>query len=179
MRGPVGQTVVPISSFTGVVMRKMIIVAALIALASATGETLQAQGNPGGRRGGMGMRGGPGGMMDAELLKGITLNDAQKAKLEQIREAERSQMQAQGGRGGGRAEMDSIRAARERGDTALAQKLMAQQRAQMETRRDAQITAIRGILTADQLPQFDANVAELKKRAAEGRGRRGGPPRIR
>jgi len=115
-------------------------------------------------------------MMDAELLKGITLSDAQKAKLEQIREAERAKMQAEGGRGGGRAEMDSIRAARQRGDTALAQKLMAEQRAKMDVRRDTQITAIRGILTADQLPQFDANVAELKKRAAEGRGRRGGPP---
>ena len=152
-------------------MRKMMMVAALVAMASGT--ALHAQGNPG-RRGGMGMRGG--GMMDAELLKGITLNDAQKAKLEQIREAERAKMQAEGGRGGGRAEMDSIRAARERGDTALAQQLMAKQRAQMEARRETQITAIRGILTADQLPQFDANVAELKKRAAEGRGRRGGPP---
>ena len=155
-------------------MRKMMMVAALAAVASAT--ALHAQGNPGGRRGGMGMRGAGPGMMDQMLLKGITLSDAQKAKLEQIREAERSKMQAQGGRGGGRAEMDSIRAARERGDTALAQKLMAQQRAQMEARRDSQITAIRGILTADQLPQFDANVAEMKKRAAEGRGRRGGPP---
>ena len=152
-------------------MRKMMMVAALVAMASGT--ALHAQGNPG-RRGGMGMRGG--GMMDAELLKGITLNDGQKAKLEQIREAERAKMQAEGGRGGGRAEMDSIRAARERGDTALAQQLMAKQRAQMEARRETQITAIRGILTADQLPQFDANVAELKKRAAEGRGRRGGPP---
>ena len=155
-------------------MRKMMMVAALAAVASAT--ALHAQGNPGGRRGGMGMRGAGPGMMDQALLKGITLNDAQKAKLEQIREAERAKMQAEGGRGGGRAEMDSIRAARERGDTALAQKLMAQQRAQMEARRDSQITAIRGILTADQLPQFDANVADLKKRAAEGRGRRGGPP---
>jgi Spy/CpxP family protein refolding chaperone len=152
-------------------MRKMMMVAAFAAMASGT--ALHAQGNPG-RRGGMGMRGG--GMMDAELLKGITLNDAQKAKLEQIREAERAKMQAEGGRGGGRAEMDSIRAARQRGDTALAQKLMAEQRAKMDVRRDTQITAIRGILTADQLPQFDANVAELKKRAAEGRGRRGGPP---
>jgi len=157
-------------------MRKTMMVAALLA-AVTSATALHAQGNPGGgRRGGMGMRGGPGGMMDAELLKGITLNDGQKAKLEQIREAERAKMQAEGGRGGGRAEMDSIRAARERGDTALAQQLMAKQRAQMEARRETQITAIRGILTADQLPQFDANVSELKKRAAEGRGRRGGPP---
>ena len=155
-------------------MRKTLMVAALFAAMAST-TALHAQG---GRRGGMGgaMRGMGPGMMDNELLKGITLNDAQKAKLQQIREAERSQMQAQGGRGAGRAEMDSIRAARQRGDTALAQKLMAQQRAQMEVRRDAQITAIRGILTADQLPQFDANVAEMKKRATEGRGRRGGPP---
>jgi Spy/CpxP family protein refolding chaperone len=156
-------------------MRKMMMVAALVAMASGT--ALHAQGNPGGRRGGMGMRGG--GMMDAELLKGITLSDAQKAKLEQIREAERAKMQAEGGRGGGRAEMDSIRAARERGDTATAQRLMAAQRLKMDARREAQITAIRGILTPDQLPQFDANVAELKKRASEMGGRRGRPPRDR
>jgi len=153
-----------------VVMRKMMMVAALVAMASGT--ALHAQGNPG-RRGGMGMRGG--GMMDAELLKGITLNDAQKAKLEQIREAERAKMEAAGGRGGGRAEMDSVRAARERGDTATASRLMAEQRLKMDARREAQITAIRGILTPDQLPQFDANVAELKKRPPG--GRRGGPPR--
>ena len=159
-------------------MRKTTMVAVLLA-AVTSATALHAQGNPpgGGRRGGMGMRGMGPGMMDAELFKGITLNDAQKAKLAQIREAERAQMQAQGGRGGGRAEMDSIRAARQRGDTALAQRLMAQQRAQMEVHRDAQITAIRGILTPDQLPTFDANVVEMKKRAAEmGRGRRGGPP---
>lgn len=154
-------------------MRKMMMVAALVAMASGT--ALHAQGNPGGRRGGMGMRGGPGGMMDAELLKGITLNDGQKAKLEQIREAERAKMEAAGGRGGGRAEMDSVRAARERGDTATASRLMAEQRLKMDARREAQITAIRGILTPDQLPQFDANVAELKKRPPG--GRRGGPPR--
>lgn len=160
-------------------MRKMMMVAALAAVASAT--ALHAQGNPpgGGRRGGMG-RGGMGGpgMMEGELLKGITLNDAQKAKLEQIHEAERAKMQAEGGRGGGRAEADSMRAARERGDTATAQRLMAEQRAKMAVRLDTQITAIRGILTSDQLSQFDANVVEVKKRASEmgGRGRRGGPP---
>jgi Spy/CpxP family protein refolding chaperone len=158
-------------------MRKTIVVAALLA-AVTSATALHAQGNPpgGGRRGGMG-RGGMGpGMMDNELFKGITLSDAQKAKVEQIREAERTKMQAESG--GGRAEADSARAARQRGDTALAQRLMAEQRAKMEVRRDAQFVAIRGILTADQLPQFDANVAEMKKRAAEmgGRGRRGGPP---
>lgn len=162
-------------------MRKTMMAAALVA-AVTSATALHAQGNPpgGGRRGGMGMgmRGMGPGMMDSALLKGITLNDAQKAKLEQIHEAERAKMQAEGGRGGGRAEMDSIRAARQRGDSATVQRLMAAQRAQMDVRREAQITAIRGILTPDQLPTFDANVVEVKKRAAEmGRGRRGGPPR--
>jgi len=155
----------------------MMVAALLAEVTSAT--ALHAQGNPpgGGRRGGMG-RGGMGGpgMMEAELLKGITLNDGQKAKLEQINAAERAKMEAEGGRGGGRAEADSIRAARDRGDTATAQRLMAEQRAKMSVRLDTQITAIRGILTADQLPQFDANVTEVKKRAETARGRRGGPP---
>jgi hypothetical protein len=55
---------------------------------------------------------------------------------------------------------------------------MAEQRAKMAVRLDAQIVAIRGILTSDQLPTFDTNATEVKKRATEmgGRGRRGGPP---
>ena len=80
------------------------------------------------------------------------------------------------------AVLQAIREAREKGDTATANKLMAEQRAKMEERRNTQIAAIRGILTQDQLAQFDTNVAALKKRESEmggmgmGRGRRGGPP---
>ena len=67
-----------------------------------------------------------------------------------------------------------IRAAREKGDSATAKQLMDAQRVKMDARRDDQVAAIRGLLTADQTPSFDANVAEMKKRETEGRGR-GGP----
>ena len=74
----------------------------------------------------------------------------------------------------GRQDMEAIRAAREKGDSATAKQLMDAQRAKMDARRDEQVSAIRAILTGDQTAAFDANVAEMKKREAEGRGR-GGP----
>ncbi|HEY9229546.1 MAG TPA: Spy/CpxP family protein refolding chaperone, partial [Gemmatimonadaceae bacterium] len=137
-----------------------------------------------GRGPGRGAMGGPGMVMDRALLKDITLTDAQKTKLQQLRDAEREKIQKDGGRGAGGADFEAIRDARERGDTATVRRLMGEQREKMDARRDEQITAIRALLNADQLTQFDANVAELKKRQSEmgpergmGRGgRRGGRP---
>lgn len=159
-------------------MRKIALLAAFAAVTSAT--TVLAQGGPPEGRGrGPGGR-GAGMMMDRALLEGITLSEAQQAKLQDLRNAERERMEAQRGQQQGPpADMQAIREAREKGDTATANKLMAEQRARMEARRDEQISAIRGVLTSDQLAQFDANVAAVKKREAEmgpgfGRGRRGG-----
>lgn len=162
-------------------MKKIALIAALAALTSA--GTLAAQ-NPGPPPGGMGRgpggRGGPPGMMmDQMLFKGITLSEAQKAQLKSLRDAERQQMEAQRGQGdAGRAEMDAIRDARQKGDTVTANRLMAEQRAKMDARRDQQVTSLRGILTADQTAQFDANVAEMKKmegQRGQGRGFGRGP----
>lgn len=114
-----------------------------------------------GRGGPRGMRGGAGGA----LLQGITLSDAQKAQLKQYREAQRSKFESE--RDQHRAEMQKARDARQRGDTAAANAMFRQFRAQMEQRRTAQIAAIRGILTPDQQRQFDANVAQWKQRAAQ------------
>ena len=154
-------------------MKKMIMFAAFAAMAGI--GTLQAQ-NPdrpqGGRRG----EGGPGRggmMMGGALLRGITLTDAQKTQLEKIQADERAQMQAQRGQARGRPDFEAIREAREKGDTATVNRLMKAQRAQMEGRRDAQIATLRGILTADQQKQLDANVAEMKQRQEQG-GERGG-----
>jgi Spy/CpxP family protein refolding chaperone len=158
-------------------MRKIALVAAFAALTGATALHAQAGGAPPEGRGrGPGGRGGPGMMLDRQLLQSITLTDAQQAKLEELRKSERDQMEAQ--RGQGNPAFEAIREAREKGDTATARQLMEQQRAQMDVRRDKQIAAIRGILTSDQYAQFDANVAELKKREAErGPGMRGRGPR--
>ncbi|HXT17222.1 MAG TPA: DUF4890 domain-containing protein [Gemmatimonadaceae bacterium] len=158
-------------------MRTIALVAAFAALTGAT--ALQAQGGgepPAGRGRGPGGRGGQGMMMDGALLQNITLSDAQKAKLEDMRKAQREEMQAQ--RGQGNSTFEQMRDAREKGDTATLRQLMEKQRTEMEARRDQQIAALRGILTSDQYAQFDANVAELKKREAErGPGMRGRGPR--
>jgi Spy/CpxP family protein refolding chaperone len=106
------------------------------------------------------------------LLRGITLTEAQKAKLHDLQEAQRAEMKQ--GRGENRPEMEAIRAARESGDTAKVRQLMQAQRATMDARRDKEIASIRSILTSDQLAAFDANVAEMKKReGARGAGRGG------
>ena len=121
-------------------------------------------------RGGRGARGGPG-MMDQMLLKNITLTDAQKTQLDQIRRAERDKMRADGAQ---RGDFDAIRKARQSGDTATARKLMAEQHARMEARLTTHTAAIRAILTPDQQKQLDTNAAELKKHPMQfGRGGHG------
>jgi Spy/CpxP family protein refolding chaperone len=157
-------------------MRKLALLVSFALVASGT--TIQAQGRGMGRASGRGGPGGPAMMMDRLLFKDITLTDAQKAKIEELRKAERDQMQAAGGRqGGAGADFEAIREAREKGDTATVRRLMADQRDKMETRRNERIAALRAILTSDQVAQFDANVDAMKKQQAEMAGRRGGPPR--
>jgi len=156
-------------------MKKIAMVAAAFAALAAAGVA-QAQGTgaPPQREHGAGGRGrmgpGRGGMMMEQMLfKGITLSDAQQAKIDSLRQSERGAMRGQRGQGG---DFAAIREAREKGDTATAQKLMAEQRAKMETQRDAHLAALRALLTADQQKQFDANVAEMKEHQGEwGRGR--------
>jgi protein CpxP len=159
-------------------MKKLILMAAFAALTSATVVAAQQPDRPGMPGRGPGRGGGRGGpmMMDRMLLRGITLTDAQKTQLEALHEADRQRMEADRANGAGRQDMEAIRAARQKGDTAAAKQLMDAQRAKMDARRDEQIAALRGLLSADQTAAFDANVAELKKREAEGRGR-GGPGR--
>lgn len=107
------------------------------------------------------------------LLKGITLTDAQKAQLKQLHQNERGAMQE--GRAGAPDNVrQQIQAARQRGDTVTARRLMAQARSQMEARREQQIAAVRAILTPAQQAQFDQNVAQLKQRMAKAQGRERG-----
>lgn len=157
-------------------MKKVAMIAAtFVALAAAGVAQAQGTGAPAQPEHGAGARGrmGPGRggmMMEQMLLKGITLTDAQIAKIDSLREAGRAEMQGQ--RGKGNNDYAAIREAREKGDTATANKLMAEQRTKMEAQRDARLAAIRAILTADQQKQFDANVAEMKQHQGDwGRGR--------
>lgn len=154
-------------------MNKMTVIAALATLASAGALQAQSAQQPQPRQHaeeGRGPGGRRGGGMDKMLLKGITLSDAQKAKLQELHQAERGKMQANGQRGQN-PEFQAIREARQKGDTATANRLMQEARAKMEARRDEQLKAIRGLLTADQARQFDANVAEMKQHEGQFRGR--------
>jgi periplasmic protein CpxP/Spy len=151
-------------------MRKNLLMGMGLAFSLAGAAFAQQGGRPDGRPGDR--RGA--GMMEGVLFQGITLTDAQKTQLQQLRESERATMEAN--RGAMRAQMDSARAARERGDTAAARAIWDRGRVAMEQRRDAEFANIRNILTADQRTQFDKNVADLKARM-DNRMREGGPGR--
>lgn len=114
-------------------------------------------------------RGGP----EAMLLKGITLTDAQKTRLETLRREQAPQMKQAREQFG--AVMKEAREARQRGDTATARAKMAEVRTQMDRQREQRIASLRSVLTADQQKQLDANVAALKERGPRdgARGQRG------
>ena len=105
-------------------------------------------GGPGGQQGGPGARGGRGMAM---LFEGITLTDAQQAKVDSITakyRAERQKMMPNG-MGGGPPD-DATRA-------------------KMMEMMDKQTGEIRGALTADQQKLFDANI-EKRKQMMQQRG---------
>jgi Spy/CpxP family protein refolding chaperone len=135
----------------------------------ATQEKKGDRGERGMRRGG---RGGP----DGALLKGITLTDAQKTRIEALRKEQRTEMQKNREQFG--AVMKEAREARQRGDTVTARTKMAQVREQMDRQRERQVASLRTILTAEQQKQLDANVAEWKERAQKvGQKEHRGQPR--
>src|SRR5688572_22214035 len=139
-------------------------------------DTTQLERGEQGERGERGARRrGPGGPEGA-LLKGITLTDAQKTRLQEFRKENRSEMEKTREQFG--AVMKEARDARHRGDTATARAKMQHVRAEMAKQREHQIASLRTILTAEQQKQLDANVAQWKERAREGGHRgHGGQPR--
>jgi periplasmic protein CpxP/Spy len=153
------------------VMSKFSVVAAL-AVVVAGAHVVRAQtprDTSAHRFAGRGGRAGFGMMQDRALFKNITLTDAQKTQLGQIRKSESASMSA--GAGTARTEYEQMRQARQSGDTATANRLMAQQRAQMEQRFASHVAAVRNVLTPDQQKQLDANVADMKQHAGQfGRG---------
>jgi Spy/CpxP family protein refolding chaperone len=108
-----------------------------------------------------GGRRGPG----HELLKGISLNADQKAKLKELHKTE----QSKASREQFRKAMADARAARQRGDTAAAKAQMQTLRAQMQQMQEQRVASIRSILTPDQQKTFDANLAQWKERVAQRR----------
>jgi len=123
---------------------RILAAAALVFVAS----TAAAQGGQGGQ-GGMGRNAAA---QNEMLFKDITLTDAQKAKIDSIQAAGRAEMQAMM-QGGGMQ------------DPGMREKMM-----EMRTKQQK---AIRDVLTAEQQPIYDKNLAAMP----QGGGRRPPPQR--
>ncbi len=139
---------------------RMLVAAALVMVAMP----LAAQGGMGGGQGGMGGgQGGQGGQGRAAmqqrqnemLFKGITLTEAQRAKIDTLQTAQRTAMQ----------EMMQSGAMQ---DPAARERMM-----EMRTKHN---NDIRAVLTPEQRTQFDKNLAEMPARGPGGPGG-GRPPR--
>ena len=119
---------------------------------AVTAAPAAAQPPEGGRGGGRGQA-----MMQNMLFEGITLTDAQKAKVDSIRAASREKMMAERGNAGGPPDSATMAARRER--------------------MQAERTALRAVLTADQQATFDKNVLAMEERMRTMRRGAGAPPR--
>jgi Spy/CpxP family protein refolding chaperone len=116
------------------------------------------------------------------LLRGITLNEAEKTRLQAVGQKYRGQFDALWK--SARPDFEAARAARQRGDTAAARAAFA--RTADERQKLAALTEqvrvdARAAVDPEHRAQFDANVARMKERLAnrverwqEGRGGREG-----
>jgi len=114
------------------------------------------------RFGARGLRG------QAQLFKGITLSDAEKANLKVVREKYAAQMKTT--REQSKPDMQAMRDARQRGDTAALKALWQKGAAQREQTKQvmlAERNELRAALTPANQAKFDANVAAFEKKVAE------------
>ena len=145
---------------------------ALVLAAGAVQAQQPTPGQPGARRGAPReeLRVGRGQRRGAPLLRGITLTDAQKERLRAINEKYAAEGKSL--REAARPTMQEARAARQRADTVGVRRALtraAEYRSQafaLQVRRAAEL---RGILTAEQQRQFDANRTELQTRLEQRR----------
>lgn len=134
------------------------------------GRVARAEGR-GGIRGERGARG---------PFKGITLSDAEKAKLRAIHQKYATEGKSL--RESLAPAMQEARAARQKGDTVAAKAVWERNKAgreQLKALHDRQRDELRAALTPEHQKQFDANVAERTARRAElakngGKGGHGG-----
>ncbi len=116
---------------------------------------------------GQGRGGRMGAMITRQLFRGITLTDAQKTQMQKLRDGNRAQMQTLGK--SAQADREALRTAREQGDTialrAARQKIEGDRNRAIAYRGQFQ-QSVRGVLTADQQKQFDANRTRVHQRVA-------------
>jgi Spy/CpxP family protein refolding chaperone len=152
-----------------------LVVASLVSTASIAGAQAPGrQGGGGGRHAmGAGMGAGARG-----LMRGISLTEAEKARLKEIHVKYRAEGNTL--RESLRPSMEAARAARQRGDTAAARAAFDRSKGAREKARalrERERAEIRGALTPEHQRQLDANVQQLEKRRADGakqgKGKRG------
>ncbi|HEX6574069.1 MAG TPA: Spy/CpxP family protein refolding chaperone [Gemmatimonadaceae bacterium] len=119
------------------------------------------------------------GRQRGEFVKDLNLTDAQKSRVKTIHEKYRPQFEKL--RADGRAQFESMRNAREKGDTSkVTRDRFRAQREQFQTRakalRQQQQNEIRAVLTADQRAKWDAAAKKredaMKKRQERMKDRR-------
>jgi Spy/CpxP family protein refolding chaperone len=123
----------------------------------------------GGRPGRGGQRGGQHALR--ATLRGVNLSEAQRTQLRTI--AERYRTERQGWRAEARKQWEAQRgqaagrqpgAAPDSATRAARQAFRTQQAERMRASMERELADVRGILTAEQRPTFDRNVAELRSR---------------
>ena len=106
-----------------------------------------------------------------QLMKGITLSDAEKANLKAVQAKYASQMKAM--RQQSKPDMQAMRDARQRGDSAALKSLWQKGAAAREQNKQVMLAErndMRAALTPANQTKFDANAAALDKHLASHKG---------
>jgi hypothetical protein len=101
---------------------------------------------------------------DKALLRGVTLNDAEKSNLQAVRAKYATQQQTL--RTQLRTQAQNARAARQRGDTAALRSIRASLQTERQTLAQAERNDVRNALTSANQAKFDANLKRVEARAA-------------
>lgn len=167
-------------------MRKSRVVGFAIAAILMAGTAVQAQSTSQprqheGRRAGRMGKGGPG---RAGLLRGITLSDAEKARVKAVHE--KYSAEAKSLRQSMQPSMQDLRTARQKRDSVAAKAAWdktAGDRQKLQALMQRERAEIRTALSAENQKLFDANAKQLEERRAErsknGKGERDGRARLR
>jgi hypothetical protein len=98
------------------------------------------------------------------LLRGITLSDAERCNLQAVRAKYGPQMKTLQTQL--RSHAQNLRAARQRGDTAVVRSIRANVVTQRQQLMQGERSDLRGALSPDNQAKFDANVKRLQTRTA-------------
>ena len=131
--------------------RRLATLAGLMVALAVIGTPAFAQGGGGGGGGGAG---GGGARMQEALFKGITLSSAQQTKIDSIRAAYRASA----------------------GDASGGSEMSPDDRQKRRQAMRQQVTDMRAVLTPDQQPQYDQNVAAIRTQTRTRGGGRDSTP---